>query len=121
MVMPYINTNYKPETDSSTGLAIITVTGRCTDDLRATIEANCTRRYKMVLAPNAAGAVLKALDGTFPRIVEIRPPAMPGAVFRCVKVDGRVEPYAYRQTGGAYNGQFIHRFRMVYQQVGGVV
>jgi hypothetical protein len=119
--MAILNLNYEVDTDSRTGLAVLVATGRCTDDERAGIEAGATRRYQMVVAPNASGAVLKSLDGTNPTVLTISPPALPGASFKCVKVDARVSPFAYRQVGGTYNGKYIHRFRIVYQEVGGVV
>ena len=111
---------YRLHTDRK-GMAVITVTGRCTGGDIGAIEGGCTRRYKLETLPQASGVVLKALDGTKPRITLIAPPAFQGRQYKCVKVDGRVNPYAIVQSGGALDGQVVHQFMETYQQVGGIV
>lgn len=107
--------------DPQTGLFVFVVTGRCTSDERADIEANVTRRYEMVTLPNAGGAVLKSLDGSTPFLVEVEPPTMGGAVYTCVKVEGACTPFAPAQpVGSPYAGKTILSYRMRYLQVGGV-
>ncbi len=119
--MTTINENYAMATDPATGLNKITVTGRCTDDEAASIESGCTRRFSLVTYPHAAGAILKSLDGTRPAVRSITPPTLPRRTYRCVKVDGRVTPFAYRQRAGSYNGKAILHFTIVWQEVGGIV
>ncbi len=115
--MTILNENYQVMTDAH-GLYVIELRGRCTHEERSGIEANCTRRYRMIPLPNAAGAVLKALDGTVPAIVEVSPPTLNGT-YNCVKVDGRCNPLAPTQDGGPYDGKTILAFYVRYQQVGG--
>jgi len=111
---------YTVSTDQN-GLAVITVVGRCITTDIASIENNATRRYKMERIPHAAGAVLKPLDGTPGIVTAVSVPAFEGArTYNCVKVDGRVNPYAIRQSGGTYDGQMVHQFQIRYQEVGGV-
>jgi len=114
-----LNTNYAVIEDEH-GLMVIEATGRCTADERAGIEADCTRRFKMVPLPNAAGAILKAMDGTGAKIVEIEPDTLTGARYRCVKVRGSCNPMAYTQPAGAHAGKTILTFYLRYQQVSGV-
>jgi hypothetical protein len=118
--MSYLELKYHIETDTSNGLAIVMVTGRCTQDEVHVVEGNCTRRYSMVTLPNASGAVLKSLDGTLPMIVMVTPSTMPTRSYRCVKVDGRCNPHAYQQAAGPYAGYMILTFMIRYQEVGGV-
>jgi len=117
--MPLIDEKYRYRTDQY-GLAVITMYGRCTHDKQEEVESDCTRKYDMVSIPNTSGAVLKSLDGTFPTIVEVEPTNMPAQRYRCVKVDGRVNPYAPQQTGGPYDGYYILAYEITYQEVGGV-
>jgi len=117
--MSRLNENYKLSTDEY-GLAIIEITGRCTSGEASTIEGNCTRRYKMVPMPNASGAVLKSMDGSVPIVVTVTPSTMPGRNYRCVKVDGRVNPFAPQQEGGEASGSTVLFFMEKYQEVGGV-
>jgi hypothetical protein len=102
------------------GLKRIVVSGRCTHDERESIEGNCTHVFQLVRLPHASGAILKSMDGTTPRVVTVSPPALPGRSYECVKVAGVLSPFAIQQTGGTYSGKYIHRYRIVYQQVGGV-
>jgi hypothetical protein len=117
--MSVINSNYQVSVGQF-GLRVIEVTGRCTREERAAIEANVTRRYDLVPLPNSGGAILKTLDGSTPRVVEILPDTFKGQRFRCVKVSGVVNPMAPEQHGGSYSGRTILRFAMRYQEVGGV-
>jgi hypothetical protein len=117
--MSIINSNWSITTGEH-GLAVIERTGRCTSDERTDIESNCTRRYELVGIPQASGAILKSMDGSRPLLVEVTPGTFSGQVYRCVKVDGRCSPFSYVQTDGPYAGKAVHRFRIVYQQVGGV-
>ncbi len=117
--MSILERRYRLSTDGY-GLAVIEVTGRCTGEEAATIEANCTRRYVMVPLPNAAGAILKSLDGTQPTIVEVTPSTITSRTYRCVKVDGRVNPFTPQQQAGSHTGKTVLQFLMRYQQVGGV-
>ena len=116
--MTVLNRNYRIERDAKTGLARITMTGRCTDDEVTAVEANCTRRYTMVVIPNARGAILKSLDGTIPKLVEVTPATIPRRKYTCVKVDGFCNPFAFQQSAGAYTGKCILEFTIVYQEVG---
>lgn len=103
------------------GLAVIEETGRCYPSDRASIEANVTWRYQMITLPQAAGAVLKALDGTAPRVQSVTPTTFTsGGSFRCVKVAAWCTPFAPVQTGGDHSGQAILSYVIRYQQVGGV-
>jgi len=113
-----IDRKYRQSRDQY-GLAIIEVTGRCTEDEIDDIEANCTRRYEMVPIPNASGAVLKSLDGTQPVKLEVEPPTFGGRKYECVKVDAYVNPFAYLQDGGSYDGHYITTYYVRYQEVGG--
>jgi len=117
--MSFLERKYSLSRDAN-GLAIIDITGRCTENEIANVESNCTRRYEMVTLPNVSGAVLKSMDGTRPLITEIQPSTFGGRVYRCVKVDGTVNPFAYKQKQGPYAGKFIVHFMMRYQEVGGV-
>jgi len=116
--MAILEAKYKPA-PGRYGLLTIDVTGRCTEDEVADIAAGCTRRFVLEPIPNAAGAILKALDGTTPWIVEITPPTI-GLTYDCVKVEGFCAPHAYMQVGGPYDGKFILHYLKRYQQVGGV-
>jgi len=116
--MSILNQNYQVETGEY-GLAVITITGRCTSDEAATIETGCTRRYDLVPIPQAAGAVLRSKDGTSPAIIAITHPTM-NRVYLCVKVDGRCNSFAAVQTGGPNSGKAIGRFMIRYQEVGSV-
>jgi hypothetical protein len=107
-------------TRDSNGLAIIQMSGRCTENEIANIEGNCTRRYEMITLPNTSGATLKSLDGTRPLITAVQPSTFGGKVYRCVKVDGTVNPFAYKQKAGPYVGKFILQYFIKYQEVGGV-
>lgn len=118
--MTILSRNYQIDTDAQTGLSVITLSGRCTGDEAAGIERDCTRRYEMVTLPNAAGAILKSHDGTNPKVIEITPSTITTRKYKCVKVDGRVNPLAPAQPDGPYAGQTILRFMVRYQEVGGV-
>jgi len=118
--MTKLNDNYRITPDQY-GLVIIEVTGRCTHDEVATIEANCCRDYKMVPIPNASGAVLKSLDGTQPRVVSVTPTTFGSKSYDCVKVEGRCNPLAPVQDAGDYSGSAIVTFFEKYQQVGSAV
>lgn len=107
-------------TPGAHGLFQIEVTGRCTADERAAIEAGCTRRFELIPLPQMAGAVLKSLDGTNPIIVEVTPSTLTGSKYNCVKIEGVCNPFAYRQADGPYVGKTILRYLIRYQQVGGV-
>lgn len=102
------------------GLAVIEYIGLCTDDEATDLLADCTRQFELVGIPNAAGAILKAMDGTQPRVVDIAPTTTPGQKFRCVKIDAIVNPYTYLQSSGPWAGYYINSFLIVYQQVGDV-
>jgi hypothetical protein len=117
--MSILEENYHLSTDEN-GLAVIEVTGRCTQDEVTGVEGNCTRRYQMVRLPNASGAILKSLDGTLPALVFVTPSTMPTRTYKCVKVDGRCNPLAPQQSGGTYSGYMILTYLKRYQEVGGV-
>jgi len=118
--MSFLEAKYEIRTDEN-GLAVITKRGRCTHDERSGIEANCTKVYEMIRIPNASGAVLKSMDGTQPRIVQVQPPTLTPATYNCVKVSGRVNPFAPAQpTGSPYAAKYILSYEIVYQEVGGV-
>ena len=72
--MSILNENYGELSRDQYGLAIIEVTGRCTDDECTAIEAGCTWKYRMEEIPNSSGAVLKSLDGTSPTTVVVTHP-----------------------------------------------
>jgi len=101
------------------GTVIITKTGRCTHDEAADIEADCTRRFELVVFPQADGVVLKSMDGSTPSVVDVTPPTV-GVTYRCVKVEGRVTHFAYTQPAGPYTGKKILKYIIKYQQVGAV-
>ena len=117
--MPFIDTKYALGSDQYS-LAVITLSGRCTGDMVETVESDCTRRFEMVAIPNSEGAILKPLDGTSGRIIEVTPSTLTNRKYLCVKVDGRTNPFAYEQTEGPYEGQTILWYVMRYQEVGGV-
>ena len=110
---------YNLRTDDN-GLAVITESGRCTTANIATIEGGATRRYKMERLPHSAGATLKSMDGSVPAVISVAPPVFEVRNYSCVKVDGRVNPFAIRQSGGTYNGEIVHQYQITWQQVGGV-
>jgi len=118
--MSFVSTNYHVSPGEH-GTNVIEVTGRCTQDERVGVAANCTRRYKLIPFPNAVGAVLKSHDGTLPRIVEVTPSTFDAAaVYECVKVDGYCNPFAFTQPDGPYAGKTVLEYYMRYQEVGGV-
>lgn len=119
MTMTMLDTKYWLDTDTTTGLAVIKVTGRCTSDEAKGIETGCVRRFEMVTLPHANGAILKSLDGTVPKVVPVTPPTI-GRIYRCVKVGGRTRPFAYRQPAGPYVNKTILSYEIIYQEVGGV-
>jgi len=118
--MTIISRNYELSTDEF-GLAVILERGRCTGDAATVedIEDNCTRYYRMVRVPNASGAYLKSMDGTNPVVTEITPPTI-DKTFSCVKVDGRVNPFAPSQSGGDYSGSTVLQYVRRWQEVGGI-
>lgn len=102
------------------GTTIIEESGLCLDSDAPAVEAGCTKRYRMVPYPNAAGAVMKVLDGTNPAIVAVVPPN-PGTITHwCVKVSGIVEPYAAAHEGGLSDNHHIVLYTIRYQEVGSV-
>lgn len=101
------------------GTLLIEETGLCFSTDVSAIEANCTRRYRMEPLPNAAGAVMKILDGTSPLVTEVSP-LTDGQRYRCVKIWGQCDPYAPVQDGGPYAGKAILFYTIRYQQVGGI-
>lgn len=117
--MSELNRNYRVEAGAY-GLKMIEVTGRCTETERTRIEGNCTHRYELVPLPNASGAILKSLDGTTPRVVDVRPETFMGRPYQCVKIEGVCTPLAPEQDGGRWTGHAILSFLMRYQEVGGV-
>jgi hypothetical protein len=104
---------------SEHGTWVLEETGWCLDSDAAGIEAGCTKRYKLVAIPNAAGAVMKVLDGTNPALVAVRPTTY-ALTYLCVKVLGQVEPLAPSHSGGLANDHAVLSYRIRYQQVGGV-
>jgi len=114
--MSFLNINYEMDSGEH-GLARITATGRCTEDEAAGIEANCTRRYSLHPLPNMAGAILKSLDGSLPRVLEVSPGVQSTRKYSCVKVEGRVNPFAPVQDGGDHEGKAVVSFSIVYQEV----
>ena len=117
--MAKINQNYEQSRDEH-GLAIIEETGRCLGTDAADIEADCTRKYQMTPLPNASGAILKSMDGTQPRIIEVEPPTLTNRRYRCVKVDAYTNPLAPEQTAGTYSGSTILQYYIRWQEVGDV-
>lgn len=103
------------------GSFVIEETGRATSDERAALELGVCGRYELVAIPNAAGVILKSLDGTCPGITTLTIPGT-GGVYTCVKVSAVVNPMAPSQpaTHPAYPGKIIIRYTIVYQQVGGI-
>lgn len=100
---------------------MIEKTGRCTGDEVENIEADCTRRYELVVLPHKTGVILKSMDGTQPLVVTVQPATFDSREYSCVKIDGYCVPFAAEQTGGPYSGSTILRYVIRYQQVGGVV
>ena len=76
-------------------------------------------RYSLDPLPQAQGVILKALDGSTPRVVEVRPTTI-AKTFNCVNVDAGVQPLGPTQSFGEYNGKTVLRYVMVYQEVGEV-
>jgi hypothetical protein len=107
------------KTQGEYGTWIIEETGFCTPDEAAAIEAGCVRRYRMVPIPNAAGAVMKVLDGTVAVLYTVTPTTY-GVTYQAVKVHGQVDPFAAAQDGGTYQGQAVLFYAIRYQQVGGL-
>lgn len=116
--MPFLNKNYSIEPGEH-GTIRITITGRCTPDEVADIEADCCRRYELVPVPRSTSVIFKSLDGVSPSAVSITPATI-GKSYTCVKVDGYVNPFAPVQPAGTHIGQAILRFTEVYQQIGNV-
>ena len=115
--MPILNSNWAIRAGQY-GLKVIEVEGRCTPDNAANIERDCTHRYVLEPIPNASGAVLKSLDGTNPKVVNVKP-STTNTSYQCVKVEGIVNPFAPSQDGDhPQSGDPILRFHMRYQQVG---
>jgi hypothetical protein len=106
------------------GLFTITETGICLPMDAPGIEEGCTKRYKLVALPNAAGGVMKVLDGTAGTIVSVTM-LTDFQTYKCVKVHGETQPLAPPQNlaGAAPSwsgGQAVLTYRIVYQQVGDV-
>jgi hypothetical protein len=114
-----LNKNYRVSPGQH-GTSVIEETGRCHASERADIEADICRRYQLIPYPNAAGVVLKALDGSNPQIQQIRPTTFSGDKFKCVKVEGYCNPFAPEQTGGTHNGKAILAYYIRWQQVGDI-
>ena len=103
------------------GLAVITINGRCLTGDIDDLELNTISRYKLVPLPQASGAIFKSLDGVAPVIYYVTVPAFGTNIqIKCVKVRVDVNPFAIRQVGGPYDGYYVHRYELVYQQVGDV-
>lgn len=101
------------------GTWIIEETGRCLDTDCNTIENGCTKRYKMEPIPNAAGAIMKVLDGTSPQIVTVTPSTY-DRDYRCVKVHGQVDAFAPEQSWAPFDGHAVLEYVIRYQEVGGI-
>ena len=117
--MAIIESKYRIE-PGELGSKRIVQFGRCDGD-QATIdeiEARCVRVFQLIQIPNAAGVVLKSLNGVEPTVQEIAPPTMSGKKYNCVKVEGRCGPFAPQQDGGLYEGKTVLQFEIVWQQVG---
>lgn len=117
--MTFLNKNYKISKDGF-GLAIIEETGRCTADEVTTVENGITRRHEMVPIPNSSGAVLKALDGSQPAVIEVTPSTITTRTYLCVKIMGFVNPLTPVQEAGTYSGSAITTYLIRYQEVGSV-
>lgn len=119
--MSILNANYQVE-EGENGLHLIRVTGRCTADEQTTLESGVCGRYRLVTLPAASGHVLKALDGSAPLILVIRPPTG-NKNYQCVKVGARCTPFAPVQeaSSGPNSGQGILFYELTYVEVGGVV
>ena len=117
--MSILNTNYRVSIGQY-GLRVIEVTGRCTRIERSDVEADCCRRFDLVPLPNSNGAILKSLDGSTPRMVRIRPDTFSGDQYKCVKIEGLVNPMAPAQSGGSHTGQIILSYYIKYQEVGAI-
>lgn len=105
--------------DGEHGLKVITESGLCLPGDVAAIEAGCTRRYRMVALPNAAGAIMKILDGTPGSVVAISP-LTDGQTYQCVKIAGEAQPYAPPDAACPYGTSGVLAYRIVYQEVGGI-
>jgi hypothetical protein len=116
-----IEKSYRIERGEYDSLRIVQ-TGRCSSDLAtiAEIEGGCTRRFSLETIPMARGVIFKPLDGTMPTVVQIAPPTMAGRKYNCVKVDGRVTPFAPLQPGGAFTGTAVLQYEIIWQQVGAI-
>ena len=101
------------------GTFIVEETGLCTASEAASIEAGCTKRYRMVPIPQARGAYMKVLDGTAAAVVIVTPSTIPVG-YNCVKIFSATQPFAPAQPAGDYAGQAILSYTIRYQQVGGV-
>lgn len=98
------------------GTWVIVETGLCTASEASGIETGCTKRYRMEPVPNAQGAIMKVLDGTSPQVVSITPTTY-NRTYKCVKIQGQVEPFAPHQDGGPYIGSAILSYEIRYQEV----
>lgn len=101
------------------GLMLIEERGRCLPSDVNRIRQGCTWRYKIEVFPNAAGGILKALDGTRP-VLETVTVSTTRARYRAVKVAAYVNPFAPAQTGGSFSGRAILEYMIRYHEAGGV-
>lgn len=108
------------KTRGEAGSFVIQESGLCLPGDAAAIEANCTKRYRLVVLPNADGVILKALDGTDPSVVTVAP-LTDGQSYQCVKVHGETQPYAPPDAGAWCGSDGVLAYVETYQQVGGVV
>jgi len=101
------------------GTRIVTMRGECTPDEREGMEQNVCRRYRLITIPNAAGVILKALDGSNPKPESVTPTTT-GHTFTAVKIAATVNPFAPTQTGGTYSGNAVLSYEVTYQEVGNI-
>jgi len=115
--MTILNENYRVE-EGEFGTVVITVTGRCTPDEEAGIRDEVVTKYALTTIPNVKGAILKVLDGTVPRRVDVSPPTHDHS-YRCVKVKAICRHFAPPQTSDMPEaGNAILFFSIVYQECG---
>lgn len=101
------------------GTVIIEETGFCVPGDAAGIEADCCKRFSLTTLPQAAGVILKALDGTDPELITVKP-LTDGLEYTCVKIFGMVNPFAPPDSDCWAGSEGVLQYIIRYQQVGGV-
>jgi hypothetical protein len=99
------------------GSFVIEETGLCLRGDVAAIESGIVTRFKLIPLPNAAGFIIKILDGTNPAVTVVRPSTY-DAAYKCIKTSAMANPFAAAQDGGPLEGKTVLIYAILWQSVG---